>query len=590
MSRRTRVPRAVAFCVLAAAILGCRPAGVVWDELRGGSTRIGPVLEASGKPQAIGHPDLGASLRLSQTVIHSILDVRMDLSVRNATLPTIGARTLKGYGFSGRVNLVGGYPRWQEGIVVGWDRLGGMAGHSWHIGAGTAFSLARGQRMQVELEAENRYPTSKNPWGFRLSIASFFSPKALFSRIHPGAMNVVPDSGYDANGLPVNPRWARSRPDADGECRFWFAQTSMTPVLIYRPECTSHPVSLNQPLFLHPPLFGFTCGVRDVEPIIRGHVNWFPVTIRNDIHSAEYESGKTRDNDVNLYIYAPGLASRGNGSGRDAVQRQLIEAEFRATETFRHFNTQDGGPLWDGLIDLERDASALGSLLGGRRAVLTGLLGLDGVHFFQTELHPVWALAVDVTNSAARSVPFEPGEEQWLWFIRNTGDEGECADGVLPWHADSAGHYSLEIPWPAHAVDVEVLPSPSGAVGLVRKLAIEIDSPGVRLVADLPNPLDRDSTAVVYGTLRLRWIFPVTALAARDTAGVRTVAPPRRRRGEIRADSIPEQRWATRSTAVTAGPPLRIRRGPGTRARVLDVPTPPVSTQQPPQPQGVPQP
>jgi len=60
----------------------------------------------------------------------------------------------------------------------------------------------------------------------------------------------------------------------DRMCRFSYVQTSGTPVLLFRPECADSTFpTLNQPISPGTAKHsGLSCGVKDAEPTIRGHI------------------------------------------------------------------------------------------------------------------------------------------------------------------------------------------------------------------------------------------------------------------------------------------------------------------------------
>jgi hypothetical protein len=54
-----------------------------------------------------------------------------------------------------------------------------------------------------------------------------------------------------------------------------------------------------------------------------------------------------------------------------------------------------------------------------QRAVVIGLVGLDSAHTVYSELHPVYAMAIEMNS--------DPADNTWIVFARNTGNEGACA-------------------------------------------------------------------------------------------------------------------------------------------------------------------
>lgn len=154
------------------------------------------------------------------------------------------------------------------------------------------------------------------------------------------------------------------------------------------------------------------------------------------------------DDDYGLTL---SVASSGPGSILTCGSDSGVHVEFRASETVNHFRT----PWWNTLREAVRSGQenrTAWDYLGkkaGLEAVLVGLVGVDMVHCFATELHPVFGFAAMVGG--------EPGkEERWALFARLVGGEGECGEGSsapaleiapkgrlvlpLPWRRDKAGN------------------------------------------------------------------------------------------------------------------------------------------------------
>jgi len=189
-------------------------------------------------------------------------------------------------------------------------------------------------------------------------------------------------------------------------------------------------------------------------------------------------------------------ANRKQKELRDDPRRDsLIELEFNGEETTGLFSAQHGGELWSPLIALPQlsaesteyvvQNTRADRLFRDRLGVVTGLLGLDGEHDFHTELHPVLALAVDVSHE----LPDRYGHA-WLVLVRNMGNEGECSAGQVPWVGEiplgtcSRYHGSgVPIPWSSIAA--------RSRFGFIARRTADAESrtrsgAAVRLVADLP--------------------------------------------------------------------------------------------------------
>jgi hypothetical protein len=324
--------------------------------------------------------------------------------------------------------------------------------------------------------------------------------------------------------------------------------------------------------------FGLSCGVKDAEPIIRGHINWIVVNQPGRLRWQGYNSGATGDHDFDMFMEAPELVTDGNIRANkkeqvlqdDPNRDRLIELEFNGEETARLFSVEHGGELWSPLIALpqlpaenpEYDVQNANAdwLFRDRPAVVTGLLGLDGEHDFHTELHPVLAIAADVSHELQDRYAYA-----WLVLLRNMGNEGECSAGQLPWVSRDTTRYALEIPWKTGA-DSVVVDAASSRFGFIARrmatLKVEVDrGRAVRLVADLPRPTVTDSVGIVYGTLGLRWFDHGRALpneaGAIRAAGVHGPRRPDKHDFEpVNAAAFPR----TRRLCFTLAPPEDVSR------------------------------
>jgi hypothetical protein len=167
------------------------------------------------------------------------------------------------------------------------------------------------------------------------------------------------------------------------------------------------------------------------------HINYFPATYTGDIFWEEHEHA-FMDDDYNFSLVptsggwpvrdglTEGNEKPGNGA---AVRLPGILLEFQAGETLNRIAYSSPESWWAQLAYNELFQTLFGigggsGIVAGQPAVATGLLGLDCEHDCQTELHPVWALAVRESVN-----PASPGEvEKWAIFVRNSGNEGGCSE------------------------------------------------------------------------------------------------------------------------------------------------------------------
>jgi hypothetical protein len=152
------------------------------------------------------------------------------------------------------------------------------------------------------------------------------------------------------------------------------------------------------------------------------------------------------DDDYNFKLYTP------NNAGLTTA-RDNIECEFDSDETIDHFDT----PWWNSFhsaVDNSSDDQVNESLFKvqgdlGRYAIVTGLLGLEMVHGGSPELHPVWAMAIRVSDD-------DPADEVWAIFIRRWGNEGFCSGDQHYLQSLPDNTYTFLLPWRPGASDVRL--------------------------------------------------------------------------------------------------------------------------------------
>ncbi len=192
-----------------------------------------------------------------------------------------------------------------------------------------------------------------------------------------------------------------------------------------------------------------------------GHWNWFPVTLEGPI-SWHSHSAPGTDDDYTIKFFPQDNA----GFTTSTAGQGFIELEFDSDETIDHFST----PWWQSFHDavdnsdsaaatlqdisnglfptpseeifqeLEQAVEQVHQVLKDRSfAIVTGLFGLDCAHSvtdFNTELHPVYAMAIMVDDN--------PADQLWAIFVRNWGDEGFCSTKPHPLDLQT---YSFRLPW-----------------------------------------------------------------------------------------------------------------------------------------------
>ena len=261
-----------------------------------------------------------------------------------------------------------------------------------------------------------------------------------------------------------------------------------------------------------------------------GHRNWAAGTYQGRLYW-EAHSAPGTDDDYNFRLVPPDRAGLTTDSGKtDATGEPSLGLEFDSDETIDHFTT----PWWSALhaaVDADDKAyadykeairlsqqnppipidvakfkaaydhqhAALTAITDGRTVIAVGLVGLDGAHGYYTELHPVWAIAIQTND--------DPNDEVWAIFAMRWGGEGFCS-GDQHYLDDLQGNQLVfRLPWRAGATGVQAA---AGTMFLSR--LGQASGPGVSPVSGqgvlvsfgLPAP-DVGHYERVNGELHLHW-------------------------------------------------------------------------------------
>jgi hypothetical protein len=281
----------------------------------------------------------------------------------------------------------------------------------------------------------------------------------------------------DANGFPLNATWAWQRdhpgslPNADTQC------FPLSGVFSNR-QCSTQSPSLDEPDGWN----ATWCAV-GAQHSIHGHVNWMPTTWEGPIAWDGHSSPGT-DDDYNINVTPP------NQDGLTVSNDGQIHCEFDSDETIDHFRTAWWRSFHSAVDDSDASANAL---INQHQAIIVGLAGLDCEHGCATELHPVYALALQVNNN--------PGDDTWAMFVRNWGDEGYCSQDQ---HYLDTNRIAFRISRPgATGVSVNVatsfLTNSSEASG--PKVTL-LPGQGALVEFGLPDPT---KGARINGELHLQW-------------------------------------------------------------------------------------
>jgi hypothetical protein len=124
--------------------------------------------------------------------------------------------------------------------------------------------------------------------------------------------------------------------------------------------------------------------------------------------------------------------------------------EFDSDETIDHY---DRG-WWQTFHDaVDHDDNKAHNMVDGCFVVCTGTFGLDNQYASWTELHPVFGMAVRVSDARVKTIDGnDPQHEMWAVFARNRGDQGGCGgDQVIldlsPNRDGGPAQFNVCLPW-----------------------------------------------------------------------------------------------------------------------------------------------
>ncbi len=282
----------------------------------------------------------------------------------------------------------------------------------------------------------------------------------------------------DPNGFLLNPYWyyqlsnPGKTPDPSSLCNGGLPNSG---------DCTSQPTWENLPIF--PKVM--ICMWELTSPLI-GHINWTPATYTGGIIWRE----RTPDQDLN-WATKP---ENNNGLTQGSITSEggFLGLEFDSRETVKNLHTEPWQKLWN-LIQNKASADKINGLLRQKTlnheppyAVVTGLMGVDCEHDCHTELHPVYALALQLDPGASDNV--------WAVIVRNWGNEGFCAHGDQELSTNQ-NQFQLFLPHKGRVLPQVTgftqlwsnVPLPPPSVAFVNEPA----NPGILLTFKLPSPIQR---------------------------------------------------------------------------------------------------
>lgn len=255
-----------------------------------------------------------------------------------------------------------------------------------------------------------------------------------------------PVTGVDANSLPLGPVWRLQKarpelPDFKAFCGPAFSplyDRTITNYAAFTANCSSQGPTMDLPITPIPCDFS-------TSKVLAGHLNWGITTHKGLIYWSEYDNF---DGDFNFELIQPDHAAEtalNNGT------EYGIHLEFKGNETMANFRSDFWTSFYKEAMKSHHEADnvAVSNMVSGKRAVITGLLGVDGVHGGYTELHPVFSMAIETQRQSVQGGV----DASWAFFLRNQGGEGCCSSHVHQWDglSDVNGGwnwYFIQLPLP----------------------------------------------------------------------------------------------------------------------------------------------
>jgi hypothetical protein len=326
----------------------------------------------------------------------------------------------------------------------------------------------------------------------------------------------------DTQGLPLNPRWLVQRekkdatfvPDFVNTCGSAFSGGNTVNIDVLDSICTTQNPYMDLDTS---PFIGWSYpwdpsgpGYCTDSGILHGHLDWAIATTMGTLRFGSWSQGIGSDDDYNLglkgvdnsLLDTDNLASTENHS-----EAPGLSLEFNSDESIAQFQS----PWWATLYsNVENNAtppdSPLGALNKGMPAVAIGLIGVDGVHGHgHVESHPVFALAVETASHDDK----DSRDETWAFFVRNSGNEGNCSELIHYWEG-LGGKYYVQLPTPPNWTDVTAVTvassnawlwsagsatSPQGQGNVI----VAKDSQAMYLEVALPAPVEAGPNQVGWG-------------------------------------------------------------------------------------------
>lgn len=233
----------------------------------------------------------------------------------------------------------------------------------------------------------------------------------------------------DTNGFPINPVWTFQRTHASDDPPFpkpldlcgQFAVTDSNDPShpsMGSPPCTTQDYSVDYPYGGH----DFICvNFGGNQGSLHGHVDWRPVQYSGTLFFGDVRPWyRLGDGDYNFALVPDNRAGLTVDNYRAVPGgRAALGIEFDSAEV----NHRIGSAWWTQFRKANnntRHAMIDGDRGQGSRAIVWGLLGVDTEHYAHSELHPVYALAIEDPKSTSEN-------DMWRVLVRNWGNEGFCS-------------------------------------------------------------------------------------------------------------------------------------------------------------------
>ena len=219
----------------------------------------------------------------------------------------------------------------------------------------------------------------------------------------------------DPNGMPLNPKWAAQR---DHNQLPPLPNDEDKNKCVRRPDthdCTAQDTTIDKPPVIG---WGLLCSLVPGSQI-HGHVDWLPATYTGYlrwIHTAA-------DSDYNFSLFREEDDNGLTQNNQKYNSKRFIEVEFDSREISDRFSTSTWKTFTAAAAS--SDLNDMSQWLNPKspetppNTVITGLFNLDCEHDCRSEMHPVYALAIETNDT--------PDDDTWAIFVRNWGNGGSCS-------------------------------------------------------------------------------------------------------------------------------------------------------------------